>query len=141
MLRANYGRFNQGVLTGELSPIHPGVTADHDDGVRRGDRRLHNVSCRWSIRISISRSIPTPARPTPTSSRWLSIARSRRAWPPSAAYIRKRGSDFIGWTDIGRPVSGGDADARRRPYPAGVRAHQWACRPALPADEPRQLFR
>ena len=26
MLRASYGRFNQGVLTGELSPVHPGVT-------------------------------------------------------------------------------------------------------------------
>jgi len=26
ILRASYGRFNQGVLTGELSPIHPGVT-------------------------------------------------------------------------------------------------------------------
>src|SRR6202040_2743468 len=27
ILRASYGRFNQGVLTGEISPIHPGVTA------------------------------------------------------------------------------------------------------------------
>ncbi len=27
ILRASYGRFNQGVLTGELSPIHPGSTA------------------------------------------------------------------------------------------------------------------
>src|SRR6185503_18387084 len=26
IVRANYGRFNQGVLTGELEPIHPGVT-------------------------------------------------------------------------------------------------------------------
>ena len=26
ILRASYGRFNQGVLTGEISPIHPGVT-------------------------------------------------------------------------------------------------------------------
>ena len=25
ILRASYGRFNQGVLTGEISPIHPGV--------------------------------------------------------------------------------------------------------------------
>ena len=29
---ASYGRFNQGVLTGELSPIHPGVApVDHAD--------------------------------------------------------------------------------------------------------------
>jgi hypothetical protein len=27
-LRASYGRFSQGVLTGELEPFHP---ADHDD--------------------------------------------------------------------------------------------------------------
>jgi len=26
ILRASYGRFNQGVLTGELSPFHPGDT-------------------------------------------------------------------------------------------------------------------
>jgi TonB dependent receptor-like, beta-barrel len=26
ILRGSYGRFNQGVLTGELSPIHPGVS-------------------------------------------------------------------------------------------------------------------
>ena len=26
MLRASYGRFNQGVLTGELAPFHPGAT-------------------------------------------------------------------------------------------------------------------
>ena len=34
ILRGSYGRFNQGVLTGELSPIHPGIapmtTADFD---------------------------------------------------------------------------------------------------------------
>ena len=34
MLRASYGRFNQGVLTGELAPFHPGATpittADYD---------------------------------------------------------------------------------------------------------------
>ena len=41
MLRGSYGRFSQGVLTGEFSAFHPGVDADHDHRVRSGDRRLH----------------------------------------------------------------------------------------------------
>ena len=35
-------RFNQGVLTGEVSAIHPGVDAGDHHGVRRKYRRLHD---------------------------------------------------------------------------------------------------
>ena len=41
ILRASYGRFNQGVLTGELSPFHPGGNSDHDSRLRSGDWRLY----------------------------------------------------------------------------------------------------
>ena len=30
MLRANAGRFSQGMLTGEIAAIHPGSAQDHD---------------------------------------------------------------------------------------------------------------
>ena len=46
MLRASYGRFNQGVLTGELSPIHPGVapvTTTAFDARPAATRRLVSV--------------------------------------------------------------------------------------------------
>jgi outer membrane receptor protein involved in Fe transport len=52
MLRASYGRFNQGVLTGEISPIHPGAapvtTTAFDAGT--GDIRASN-----SLRRSATR--------------------------------------------------------------------------------------
>ena len=63
VLRANYGRFNQGVLTGELEPIHPGVHADDDDGVRCGHRRLHAAGLGRRSRTSTSRSIPQTRTP------------------------------------------------------------------------------
>ena len=100
MLRASYGRFNQGVLTGELSPIHPGVTPTTTmayDAATGG----YTPSCRWSIRTSTSPSIPTRARPAPTSTPSASIARSPPRLAAAVAYIRKRGSDFIAWTDVG----------------------------------------
>ena len=40
ILRASYGRFSQGVLTGEIGLFHR-RGADHDDGLRVRDRRLH----------------------------------------------------------------------------------------------------
>ena len=43
VLRASYGRFNSGVLTGELDPISPGTTPTTTMRVRRGDRRLYTV--------------------------------------------------------------------------------------------------
>ena len=32
IFRASYGRFNQGVLTGELAPFHPGVSSIRTNG-------------------------------------------------------------------------------------------------------------
>ena len=101
MLRASYGRFSQGVLTGELAPFHPGVDPDHDDGVRSGDRRLHDASSRWSIPRSTCSSIPTRARRARTSTPSAWIARSGARLAVAIAYVRKDGSDFIGWTDVG----------------------------------------
>ena len=41
MLRASYGRFSQGVLTGEFSAFHPGVTPVTTTAFDPRDRRLH----------------------------------------------------------------------------------------------------
>ena len=80
MLRASYGRFSQGVLTGELGPFHPGVTPIDDHRLRSRDRRLHAHRSRWSIPRSTCGSIRTCGRRAPTSTRSASIARSAAGW-------------------------------------------------------------
>ena len=48
MLRGSYGRFNQGVLTGELAPFHPAATPTTTDCLRSRNGRLHHghLGCR-----------------------------------------------------------------------------------------------
>jgi hypothetical protein len=98
MLRASYGRFNQGVLTGELSPIHPGVTPTTTmafDAATGGYTRLVSVV---NPRINLALD---PETRTPRTDEY-SVAVERRLTArlaASAAYIAKRGAEFIAWTD------------------------------------------
>jgi hypothetical protein len=100
MLRASYGRFNQGVLTGELSPIHPGATPTTTmafDAATGGYTTLVNV---LNPRLNLALD---PNTRTPRTDEY-SIGIDRELTPRLAAaiaYIRKDGSDFIAWTDIG----------------------------------------
>lgn len=98
MLRASYGRFNQGVLTGELSPIHPGVASTTTmafDASTGGYTRLVSV-----VDPNINLALDPQTR-TPRTDEY-SVAVERQ-WSSqlaaSAAYIRKGGADFIAWTD------------------------------------------
>lgn len=96
-LRANYGRFNQGVLTGELEPFHPGVTPIRTlayDGTTGGYTRLVSV-------VDSSNLALDPRTRTPRTDEY-SLAIDHEVAPrlvASAAYIRKRGSNFIAWMD------------------------------------------
>ena len=127
MLRASYGRFHQGVLTGELGPDSSRCDPDHDDGVRSGDWRLHAAWSRSSIR---SQPALDPDTRSPRTDEY-SIGMDReigRRLAASVAYIRKNGSDYIGWTDVGgqyREETRTLPDGRSR---AGVRAHELHCR-------------
>src|SRR5205085_7148179 len=95
-VRANYGRFNQGVLTGELEPIHPGITPIRTMGYEAatgGYTKLISI-------VDSSNLALDPHTRTPHTDEY-SIAVDRELAPrllASAAYIRKRGADFIGWT-------------------------------------------
>ena len=80
MLRASYGRFSQGVLTGEIGLFHPARDADHDHRVRARDRRLHAARLGRRSHASTCSSIPTRARRAPTSTRSASIAKSAAGW-------------------------------------------------------------
>ena len=99
VLRASYGRFNQGVLTGELEPIHPGVspvtTMRYDQNT--GDYTTF-VSKVDNKNLNLDRQTRTPHTDE------YSIAVDRLVMTGltvSAAYIAKRGRDFIGWKDLG----------------------------------------
>ena len=99
MLRASYGRFNQGVLTGEINSIHPGVTPVTTKAfeVATGDyTRLVSV-VDPKINLLIDQSTRTPRTDE------YSIGIDRELGPRlygAIAYIHKSGDDFIGWTDI-----------------------------------------
>jgi hypothetical protein len=100
MLRASYGRFNQGVLTGEIGPIHPGVTPVTTrafDSTTGGYTRIVSV-----VDPKINLAID-PATLTPKTDEY-SIGVDRELRPrlsAAIAYIHKTGDDFIAWTDIG----------------------------------------
>ena len=100
MLRASYGRFNQGVLTGELSPFHPGATpvttADFDPATGGYTHVRSVVDPRTNLQFD-------PAIRTPRTDEYsLGVDREvGRALGVALAYVRKNGGDFIGWTDVG----------------------------------------
>jgi hypothetical protein len=100
LLRAHYGRFYQGVLTGELDPIAPGNAITRTmayDATTGGYTRLVS-EVDPEINLAIDRHTRTPHTDE------FSLAFDREITPrvrTSAAYIRKRGDDYIAWIDRG----------------------------------------
>jgi carboxypeptidase family protein/TonB-dependent receptor-like protein len=100
ILRASYGRFNQGVLTGEISPIHPGVTPITTTAFDAATGGYTNLVSVVDPRINL---LLDPRTRTPRTDEY-SIGVDRELGPRVAvalAYIRKSGSNFIAWTDVG----------------------------------------
>jgi hypothetical protein len=100
MLRASYGRFNQGVLTGELDPISPGITTTttmaYEESTGGYTKPVSVVDPKKNVALD-------PETRTPHTDEF-SVALDREITPlvrASAAYIRKRGTDFVSWTDTG----------------------------------------
>jgi TonB dependent receptor-like, beta-barrel len=100
ILRASYGRFNQGVLTGELSPIHPGVTPTTTMAFNAATGDYTTLVSVVDPRVNLALD---PDTRTPRTDEY-SIGIDREITPRLAAagaYIRKSGSNFIAWTDTG----------------------------------------
>jgi hypothetical protein len=100
MLRSSYGRFNQGVLTGELAPFHPGATptttATFDPATNGYTSNITVVDPKRNLRFD-------PETRTPHTDEY-SAGLDRevgRGVAVATAYVHKDGGDFIGWTDIG----------------------------------------
>lgn len=100
MLRASYGRFHQGVLTGELGPIHPGqtpITTTAFDSATGGYTRLVSVvDPKTNLRLDPETDAPRTDEYSVGVDRELG-----RGFSLAVAYIRKSGDNFIGWTDTG----------------------------------------
>ena len=100
MLRASYGRFSQGVLTGELSPFHPGVapiTTTAFDPATAGFTRLVSV-----VDNKINLQIDPETRAPRTDEYSLGVDREvGRQLAVAIAYVHKEGGNFTGWTDVG----------------------------------------
>jgi len=100
VLRANYSRFNQGVLTGELDPVHPGVstitTMQYEESTHDYTRLISTVDPNSNLALD-------PHMRAPHSDEYsVAVDRQiRQGLMVSAAYIGKRGRDAIGWTDTG----------------------------------------
>jgi hypothetical protein len=100
VLRASYGRFSQGVLTGELEPFHPGATAvttrvfDPGTGRYSGATRVVDPK----VNLQLDREMRAPR----TDEFSIGVDREvGRQLAVAVAYVRKNGADFIGWTDVG----------------------------------------
>ena len=92
MLRANAGRFSQGMLTGEISAIHPGRTKI---------TIIREPSGAESVRDPSQIELDPEIRPPHTDQYSIGIDREVTGRiAVSAAYVRKNGSDFIGWEEV-----------------------------------------
>jgi hypothetical protein len=100
ILRASYGRFSQGVLTGELEPFHPGASpiTTRAFEMATGDytRVVSVVNNTVNLRLD-----PNPRAPH-THEYSLGVDREvGRRLATSIVYVHKDGANFIGWTDVG----------------------------------------
>jgi len=94
MLRGSYGRFAQGILTGEVSFFHPGQTIT---------RTIAEPSGVVTMVVNPAELQFDPELRTPYTDQYsIGVDReigSRLAL--SAVYVHKDGRNFIGWTDVG----------------------------------------
>ena len=138
MLRASYGRFNQGVLTGELSPVHPGVTPTTTmafDAATGGYTQLVSV-----IDPKLNLALDPQTRTPRTDEYSVGVERQLSArLTASAAYIRKTGANFIAWTDTAGVYGEEPRTVGGYSVPVFVLTNATERSP-FPSDEPRRLL-
>ena len=99
ILRGSYGRFSQGVLTGEIGLFHPAVTPITTMGFEAATGGYtRSVSVVDKVNLQLDRHTRAPH--TDEYSVGLDRELGQRLGF-AVAYVRKDGANFIGWTDIG----------------------------------------
>jgi hypothetical protein len=100
ILRASYGRFSQGVLTGELEPFHPGAspitTRAFETATGDYTRVVSVVNNTVNLRLDPDTRAPRTDEYSIGADREIG-----RQLATSIAYVHKQGTNFIGWTDVG----------------------------------------
>jgi hypothetical protein len=105
LLRGSYGRFYQGVLTGELAPVHPGATPVTTLGFDAATGDYTRLVSRVTPEIL---QIDPDTRAPRTDEYSIGVDRELgRRFAVSLAYVHKDGAQFIGWTDVGGVYSEG----------------------------------
>lgn len=100
IMRASYGRFNQGVLTGELEPFHPASTPTTTMAFDRAMGAYSTVVSIVDPRTNLQLDPETRAPLTDEYS--VGVDREvGRGFALTTAYVHKHGRNFIGWTDVG----------------------------------------
>lgn len=100
ILRASYGRFSQGVMTGELEPFHPGATATTTSDFVPATGAYTQI--RSVVDPATNLLLDGHTKPPTTDEYSIGVDREiGRGVAAAVAYIHKSGTDFIGWTDVG----------------------------------------
>ena len=99
ILRASYGRFSQGVLTGEIGSFHPGVTVikttQFDPATGGYTIPISTVDPKTNLLLDSHTRAPR------TDEYSVGVDREiGRRLALAMAYVRKDGANFIGWTDV-----------------------------------------
>jgi hypothetical protein len=100
ILRSSYGRFSQGMLTGEFEPFHPGASpvTTFDFVPASGDYSQIRSVVDNTINLRLDHDTRAPR----TDEYSVGLDREiGRQLAVSVAYVGKRGANFIGWTDVG----------------------------------------
>ena len=100
ILRASYGRFSQGVLTGEIGLFHPAVTPITTMGFESATGGYTRLVSVIDNKVNLQLDRDTRAPYTDEFSVGLDRELGQRL-AVAIAYVRKDGANFIGWTDIG----------------------------------------
>jgi hypothetical protein len=99
MLRGSYGRFSQGLLTGELGLFHPAVTPITTAAfvpATGGYTRIVSV-----VDSNVNLKFDPDTRAPRTDEYSVGVDREvGRRLAVAVAYVRKNGANFIGWTDV-----------------------------------------
>jgi hypothetical protein len=99
ILRASFGRFYPGVLTGELAPFHPGATATTTQDYVAADL---DYTGRTTVVSSANLQLDSEMRAPRTDESSIGLDREIAGrLGVAVAFVHKSGRDFIGWSDVG----------------------------------------
>jgi hypothetical protein len=100
VLRGSYGMFRHGLLTGEFAAIHPGATPTTTAAFNSATGGYTTIVKVDDPRINLR--IDSETRTPRTDEYSVGVDREvGRRLAVAIAYVGKKGSNFIGWTDVG----------------------------------------